>query len=180
MLKPALLVGLLLPLGAVKDNDRAEQLRKEIAALREQIAMKESELAKLDPKAVNVLSIRWLQPHSMKPGQVGSFGGLHTSYVRNKKGKDVPITSAVPAILRVEKVLGKNSVIVSVGSPGQKYSERPRILITNFDATAIAEGKDIADGKPILFFKAIGTKKVGDKTYPHVEPSGPGADGAKK
>lgn len=132
------------------DKEKADKLRKEIADLRSQLSAKEAELAMLDP--VNVVDYLWT--FKMKPGDAGTFGQVVTR----------PKTEYAPARIRVEKVVDKLSMIISI--IGESGKDPVQVLVSDFDTTGVADGKTF----PSPTFRVLGTKKVGDRTYAHVEP----------
>lgn len=144
------------------DKEQAEKLRKEIAELRAQIAAKEAEVAKLDP----VRMVEYLWTNDMKPGDVGRFG-LSTTRPRTviSDGKPVRVSEMVysDALLRIEKVIDKTSATAVVLE--QAGANKAKIFISNFDTTNVADGRRI----PSAVYRVVGTKKIGDVTYTHVE-----------
>jgi hypothetical protein len=148
------------------DKEKADKLRKEIAELRKQLSEKEAELAKLDP----VKMVDYLWTNKMEPGDVGPFGSTFSVPETVKTGQRTSRTYTTSARLRVVKVLDKESMIIAVLSDGG-IPDKVRVLVTNFDTTGIADGRILTATreKPSPVFRVLGTKKIEETTYAHVE-----------
>lgn len=139
------------------DKEKTEAIRKEIADLRERLAAKEAELAEMLP----VKRVEYLTVNDLKPGTAGPFGA-------NYAGPLITFS------LRIEDVLDKNRAIVTVMRPAARNrmggydleSLSPRVLISNFDTSGLSDGKIIKSG----IFRVLGTQKISNRTYAHVEP----------
>lgn len=145
------------------DKDKAEKLRKEIADLRAQLTEKEAELTRLEPvEMVPYLSLSKLKPNTVGPFATPSQPVVRGNTVIDRGGRPIRDT------LYVEKVLDKHRVTATLRFGGLKGDAmaKQKLLITNFDTTGYTDGKKIA---PELVYRVVGTEKIDDVTYAHVE-----------
>jgi hypothetical protein len=135
-------------------EQQAAALRKEISDLKLKIAEKELQLTTLEPTK----EVPFLDSVDLKRNTAGQFV--------QDDGQQRP--SVAPLI--VKQVLDKNRMLVTVGiAPRHDPNHQMQVvLIVGMPTVDIADGKIFNDGN--LYFRVIGTEKIGDRTYYAVEP----------
>jgi hypothetical protein len=141
------------------DDPKIDQLRKEVAELKSRLAVKEAELAKLDP----VKEVAYLNG-TLTVGTAGRFGVATSRTIVTPDGKAVKVGGIETATVKVSKVIDANkAILTNVGVANG-------VIARNFPTKDIADGATIG---PSQYFRVVGTEKYNGRTFFVVEPYTP-------
>lgn len=140
------------------NQDKADQLRREIAELRVRLAEKEEQARRLSPAK----EVKALRPALLTIGEAGPLVG--TFPVGNGQFAESK------TYIQVERILDDKRFVAWVGPPPNNPNEkRQQVLVTGYPTTGLADGRVILDPPS---FKVVGTEKVADRVLYALEPYG--------